>query len=641
MLKIMLRTVGEDKPMTHSAYDLYLFHEGSHAHSYNMLGAHLEEQSGVRGVRFAVWAPHAREVRVAGDFNVWQGDNHLMEHVENSGIWSLFIPGLKTGDLYKYEIVTSEGEVYLKADPYAFQAECRPGTASQVASLDKYAWQDAPWRKEQDGYVSYEGPMLIYEVHLGSWKRNELGEFLTYRDMAEHLVRYVAEMGYTHIELMPVMEHPYDGSWGYQATGYYAVTSRYGSPEDFMYFVDSCHAKGIGVILDWAPGHFCKDAHGLLKFDGTPLFECGWPERGENPGWGTANFDFGKPEVVSFMISNAVFWLEMYHIDGLRVDAVANMLYLDYGREQGKWLPNQYGGRENLEAVAFLKKLNEMVFQYFPQALVIAEESTSWPLVSRPTYLGGLGFNYKWNMGWMNDMLRYMEIDPIHRKWEHNLLTFSLMYAFSENFILPLSHDEVVHGKRSLLNKMPGDYWQKFANLRAFYAFMMAHPGKKLIFMGGEFGQFIEWQDKESLDWHLLDYDMHAKLHQYVRELNFFYRQEPAFWQADYDLQGFQWIDCSDYNNSIVSFFRRDKRGSIIVVVCNFTPVVHENYRIGVPEPGKYRELFNSDGEQYGGSGQSNTALLAAEVLAWHNQACSITIKIPPLAVIYLFCQKE
>ncbi|WP_003540319.1 1,4-alpha-glucan branching protein GlgB [Desulfotomaculum nigrificans] len=614
-------------------YDLYLFHEGSHHHSYRVFGAHPVNQDGVSGVRFSVWAPNAREVRVVGDFNRWQGHNHVM--TKDQGIWTIFVPGLSEGDIYKYEIHSPTGEVLLKADPYGFAAEARPATASRIACLDSYNWGDAGWQQQKKLRSSYDRPLLIYEVHLGSWRRKD-GQFCSYRDLAHELVDYLVDMGYTHVEIMPLMEHPFDGSWGYQITGYYAVTSRYGSPRDFMYFVDQCHQKGIGVILDWVPGHFCKDAHGLRQFDGTPLYESAECLRAENSQWGTLNFDFSKPEVVSYLISNAIFWLDVYHVDGLRVDAVAQMLYLDYGKQGGQWLPNQYGGRENLAAVDFMQRLNRAVFKYFPQALMIAEESTQWPLVTRPTYVGGLGYNYKWNMGWMNDILRYMAMDPVHRKWAHNQLTFSFMYTFSENFILPLSHDEVVHGKKSLLDKMPGDYWQKFANLRALYGYMMAHPGKKLLFMGGEFGQFIEWQYDQSLDWHLLDYDMHRKLHRYTKDLNHFYRQQPALWEHDHDEQGFSWIDPHDYSQSVITFMRKAKSSAdFLIVVCNFTPVLRQGYRIGVPQLGSYTEVFNSDGELYGGSGQSNDTMQAGE-LPWHNQPYSLEIKLPPLATIFI-----
>jgi len=618
-----------------TSYDLYLFHQGSHYRTYEIFGAHLEEMAGEKGVRFCLWAPNAREVRVVGDFNRWQGERHVMTKITPSGIWSVFVPRLKEGDLYKYEIHTDSEQVLLKADPYSFHSEPRPGTASKVFSPQGYEWQDRQWQQNKGTKPVYERPLLIYEVHLGSWRKKD-GQFLSYRELADQLVDYLIRMGYTHVELLPLTEHPLDGSWGYQSTGYYAPTSRYGTPHDFMFFVDQCHQAGLGVILDWVPGHFCKDDHGLRNFDGSPLYEYAAPRRSENEQWGTANFDLGKEEVVSFLISNALFWLDYYHIDGLRVDAVAHMLYLDYGKQEGQWVANQYGGKENLEAIAFLKRLNEAIFKYHPHALVIAEESTTWPLVTRPTYLGGLGFNYKWNMGWMNDMLRYMEMDPIHRKWHHNLLTFSFMYAFSENFILPLSHDEVVHGKKSLLDKMPGDYWQKFANLRAFYGYMMAHPGKKLLFMGGEFGQFSEWQVENNLDWHLLDYDMHKKFQQYVKDLNHFYRQENSLWEQDHSWQGFQWIDPHDYSQSVITFLRKARHPrDYLIIVCNFTPVVREGYRIGVPDLREYTEVFNSDREVYGGSGQINGTLRASRS-AWHNQPYSLEIKIPPLAAVFL-----
>lgn len=618
-----------------SDFDLYLFHEGRQHHSYRFLGAHQTERAEQQGVHFAVWAPNAVKVEVVGDFNAWQGSSHSMERVSSMGVWCLFIPTVASGALYKYDLYTSDGRVLRKADPYAFAAELRPSSASKVTAAVSYEWQDAAWLAQRS--AGYDQPMVIYEVHAGSWKRNEDGSFYTYRQLAAELVPYAAHMGYTHIELLPLAEHPLDASWGYQATGYYAVTSRYGTPEDFMYFVDCCHQAGLGVILDWAPGHFCKDDHGLRQFDGTPLYEHWQVSRAENHGWGTLNFDFSVPEVRSFLISNALFWLDRYHIDGLRVDAVANMLYLDYGKESGEWSPNQYGGRENIEAIAFLRQLNEAVFAEYPQALMAAEESTAWPLVTKPTYVGGLGFNYKWNMGWMNDSLRYMSLDPIHRQFEHHLLTFSLMYAFSENFVLPLSHDEVVHGKKSMLDKMPGDYWQKFANLRAFYGYWLAHPGKKLLFMGGEFGQFIEWNENQSLDWHLVEVDKHQRLQACVRQLQHLYRQQPPLWELDYDWSGFQWIDCHDYSQSVLSFLRKDAAGNFIVVVTNFTPVVRYDYRLGVPAMGRYVEIVNTDAEQWGGSNQINMDLQAAAG-EWHGFPCSLTLKLPPLATVYLRC---
>ncbi len=617
-----------------SGYDRYLFHEGRHFRSYRMLGAQLMEKAGVKGVRFAVWAPNARSVRVAGDFNNWTGDQ--MRRLKSSGIWELFVPGLAQGALYKYQIVSADGTVREKADPYAFRSEVRPKSASLVHGLDDYQWGDSHWQGGERPAGGVNKPLAIYEVHLGSWRRKPDGSFYSYRELAEELSDYAADMGFTHIELLPVAEHPLDASWGYQATGYYAPTSRYGSPDDFKYFVDRCHQRGLGVILDWVPGHFCKDDHGLRLFDGTPQFECGWPARAENRGWGTLNFDFGKPEVWSFLISNAMYWFDVFHLDGLRVDAVANMIYLDYGRQEGgEWLPNEHGGRENLEAIAFLKKLNEVVHYYYPRALVIAEESTAWPLVSRPVYLGGLGFDYKWNMGWMNDTLRYVSLDPVHRQWEHRLLTFSMMYVFSENFLLPLSHDEVVHGKKSLLDKMPGDYWQKFANLRAFYGYFMAHPGKKLLFMGGEFGQFSEWYEARGLDWMLLDYELHGKMHGYVRELVRFYRGDPCMWQNDDNWRGFEWIDCHDSLQSVISFLRRADDGECTVAVTNFTPVVRHGYRIGVPEAGRYREVMNSDRAEFGGSGVTNGEF-CAERQPWHSQPYSVVLTVPPLATVYI-----
>ncbi len=618
-----------------SSYDVHLFHQGNHFYSYRFMGAHLVQEEGRAGVRFNLWAPNAQEVKIAGDFNHWQAQHHPMERVEESGLWTLFIPGLEEGQSYKYQVHTAGGEVLLKADPYAFFSEVRPSSASIICSLDQYSWQDQEWQ-EQKPQGLYDRPVLIYEVHPGSWRLKDGGEFYSYRDLAHELVDYVADMGFTHIELMPLAEHPFDGSWGYQATGYYSVTSRYGSPRDFMYFVDCCHQKGIGVILDWVPGHFCRDGHGLGRFDGTPLFEYADPLRGENHQWGSWNFDLGRPEVHSFLISNAIFWMDIFHLDGLRVDAIASILYRDFNREEGQWEPNQYGGRENLETMEFLKKLNTRVFASFPRALMIAEDSSQYPLVSAPVYLGGLGFNYKWNMGWMNDILRYMEMDPFFRSWHHNLLTFSLWYNYTENFILPLSHDEVVHLKKSLLSKMPGDYWQKFANLRLLLAYMLAHPGKNLLFMGGELGQFDEWQEMKELGWNLLDYPQHRSLHLYVKELNHFYRKEKAFWELDYQREGYQWIDPHDNTQSIITFMRRDREGNFLIVVCNFTPVVHQRYRIGAPYPGNYQEVFNSDQEKYGGSGQKNPELLTAQEFNWHNQPCSLELRMPPLAMIVL-----
>lgn len=618
-------------------YNTYLFHEGTNYFSYLTLGAQLIVEQLGSGVRFAVWAPHAREVRVVGDFNHWNGCHHRMVKVNDGGIWSIFINDVKEGDLYKYEIHTQRGEVLLKSDPYGFFAEQRPNTASVVYNLQNYNWQDEDWQREKRCINLFQQPILIYEVHLGSWRRKENNNFLSYYELANQLIDYVLEMGYTHIELMPITEHPLDGSWGYQTTGYFSATSRFGSPRDLMYFIDQCHQRGIGVILDFVPGHYCLDAHGLSFFDGTPLFENENPLRSENKQWGTANFDFTKPEVWSFLISSAVFWLDVFHIDGFRVDAVANMLYLDYAKQPGQWVSNIYGGNENLEAVAFMKKLNEVIFEHFPNTLMIAEESSQWPMITQPTYIGGLGYNFKWNMGWMNDILEYMQLDSIHKKWYHNKLTFSFMYTYSENYFLPLSHDEVVHGKKSLLNKMPGNYWEKFANLRLLYSYMFSHPGKKLLFMGGEFGQFSEWQCEQSLDWHLLNYDMHKKLHTFAKDLNHFYRNHRSLWELDHDVRGLDLIDANDSNQSIITLMRRGKSANdYLIVVCNFTPIPRYNYRIGVPQLVTYQEVFNSDAAEYGGSNFRNNAILSAENMQWHNKPYSLEVNIPPLAAIFI-----
>ncbi|MBP2629777.1 MAG: 1,4-alpha-glucan branching protein GlgB [Firmicutes bacterium] len=626
---------------TLSDYDLYLYHQGTNYHSYQMFGAHCVSENGEEGVRFSVWAPNAQEISVVGDFNNWQQGSHRMARIDDSSIWVLFVANITVGTVYKYAIQTNAGYTVLKTDPYGFYAEIRPNTASIVYDLGKFQWSDQKWQKEKKEHTVYETPMLTYELHLGSWRRNGQGDFLTYRESAEELVAYVKQMHYTHIELMPLCEYPFDGSWGYQATGYYAVTSRYGEPCDFMYLVNLCHENNIGVILDWVPGHFCRDEHGLRHFDGGPLYESNNSKRAENYEWGTTNFDYGRTEVQSFLISNAMFFFELYHIDGLRIDAVANMLYLNYGRKEEDREINKYGGDGNLEAMEFLRKLNHAIFEKHPNALMIAEESTSWPLISKPVYMGGMGFNFKWNMGWMNDMLRYMSMDPIYRQFHHNLVTFSFMYAFSENFVLPLSHDEVVHGKCSLINKMPGDYWQKFANLRAFYSYWLAHPGKKLLFMGSEFGQFIEWKYDDSLDWHLLDYPMHHKLHEYVKQSNAFYCEQTSFWQIDCDWQGFEWIDCNDNRNSVISFIRKGKDPKdFVIVICNFTPAVHQDYRVGVPLDGTYIEAFNSDSENFGGSNVINEGDFIPEKVAWHGKKESIRITIPPLATIYLKLKK-
>lgn len=624
-----------DKLPVITDYDVHLFHEGRHFRSYNMLGAHfIVTPDGTQQVQFAVWAPHAKQVSVVGNFNSWNGAAHKMSKIKDSGIWRLVVPALAVGDIYKYEVVTKRGKRLLKADPFAFAAEMRPGTASVIQSSEGYIWHDDAWVAGQKSAAA-NGPIVIYEVHLGSWKQSEQGVFPSYRDLARELIDYVCKMGFTHIELMPLAEHPLDASWGYQATGYYAPTSRYGKPDDLRYFIDCCHQRGIGVIMDWVPGHFCKDDHGLRAFDGTKLFEGDDAKRAENLGWGTLNFDFSRPEVWSFLISNALYWMDFFHIDGLRVDAVANMLYLDYGREAGDWTANRFGGRENLEAVDFFKKLNEAVHLHYPSCLIIAEESTAWPAVTRPVHLGGLGFDYKWNMGWMNDLLRYMSHDPVHRKWHHNLLTFSLTYAFAETYMLPLSHDEVVHGKKSLLDKMPGEYWQKFANLRAFYAYFIAHPGKKLLFMGGEFGHYAEWQEWRGLDWQLLDYEMHKKMQLFTEKLFHMYRQEPALWELDHSWQGFEWIDCNDSDHSVIAFLRLSAKGEAIIAVCNFTAAVYREYRIGVPQPGCYREVLNSDSPDFGGSGHGQKTL-QAERLEWHGREYSLAMTLPPLTTIFL-----
>ncbi|WP_308578396.1 1,4-alpha-glucan branching protein GlgB [uncultured Selenomonas sp.] len=622
-----------------SEFDLYLFHQGTNYHAQEMLGAHFLERDGKRGVRFAVWAPNAKAVSVVGAFNDWNTLLNPMNRIADGEIWETFVEGLGEGEIYKYAIEPQWGGPHImKADPYGFYAEKKPQTASRTYDMTKYEWQDGAWQEQKARETSYERPMLTYEVHAGSWRRTLEGEYLSYREMADQLIGYVKDMNYTHIEFMPLCEHPYDGSWGYQATGYFAVTSRYGMPDDFRYLVDTAHQNGIAIIMDWVPGHFCKDEQGLRRFDGKNLYESDNETRAENREWGTTNFDYGRTEVQSFLISNALFWLEEFHIDGLRIDAVANMLYLNYGRRDGEWQPNKYGDTGNLEAMDFLKKLNETIFKYHPHALMIAEESTSWPLISKPVYMGGMGFNYKWNMGWMNDMLDYVSLDPIYRKWNQDKITFSLMYAFSENFVLPLSHDEVVHGKRSLIEKMPGDYWQKFAGLRGFFGYWIAHPGKKLLFMGGEFGHFIEWNFDDSMDWHLVEqYPMHTKMLAYSKALNKFYVENTCFWQVDFD-----WIDCNDNENSIIALVRRaDDPSDFLVCVHNFTPEVHQGYRIGVPTKGTYVEVFNSDEEAYGGSGVVNAGDLVSEDYAYHGREQSIVITVPPLASTFYRLKRQ
>jgi 1,4-alpha-glucan branching enzyme len=620
-------------------FDLHLLGEGSHWQSYDKFGAHVREIAGVQGVQFAVWAPNALRVSVVGDFNRWDGRMHPMRSRGNSGIWEMFIPEQRDGVVYKYEIRSRLGELpFLKADPYAFEAELRPKSGSVVSTLEGYGWNDEAWMNARGKRDWLAQPISIYEVHLGSWRRvpEEGNRWLSYREIADQLIPYVKQMGYTHIELLPVMEHPFDGSWGYQTIGYFAATSRYGKPKDFMYLVDRCHQENIGVLLDWTPAHFPADAHGLAEFDGTHLYEHADPRQGRHPDWGTLVFNYGRSEVRGFLLSSALFWLDKYHIDGLRVDAVASMLYLDYSRRAGEWIPNEFGGRENLAAISFLKRLNEVANERHAGVLMVAEESTAWPAVSRPTYLGGLGFTFKWNMGWMNDTLSYFSQNAIYRKYQHNRMTFSMLYAFTENFVLPLSHDEVVHGKRSLIDKMPGDLWQQFANLRLLYAYMCAHPGKKLLFMGGEFGQRGEWYHAASLDWNLLGYPEHRGLQQLVADLNSIYRREAALHEVDFDWQGFQWIDCNDADASVLSFLRRARNPQdFLVVAANFTPVARENYRVGVPEPGWYREIFNSDAEFYAGSNYGNGGGVMAEPVPWMGMEYSLPLRLPPLAALY------
>ncbi len=627
-------------PPVLSDFDLHLMGEGTHYQKYEKLGAHPIEHQGVRGVAYALWAPNARRVSVVGDFNHWDGRCHPMRVRGGSGIWEIFIPGHVEGEIYKYEIKSNfHNFLGLKADPYAFYSEVRPRTASKVHDINKYLWGDGDWIATREKQQRLDTPMAVYEVHLGSWRRkpDEDNRMLTYSELAEQLVDYVKQMGFTHIELLPVMEHPLDESWGYQVTGYFAPTSRHGKPEEFMALVDRCHQNGIGVIMDWVPAHFPTDAHGLAYFDGTHLYEHADPRRGEHKDWGTRIFNYGRNEVRSFLWNSALYWLDKYHADGLRVDAVASMLYLDYSRKPGEWIPNQYGGNEDLDAIDFIKRFNELAHQRHPGILTIAEESTAWAGVSRPTYVGGLGFSLKWNMGWMHDTLLYFSKDPVFRRYHHNNLTFSLLYAFNENFVLVLSHDEVVHGKRALLSKMPGDTWQQFANLRALYALMYAHPGKKMLFMGGEFGQWIEWNSNKSLDWNLLDYEPHRKLQQFVATLNRLYKAEPALHQVDFEWTGFEWVDFQDVDNSILVFLRRARnRDDYLVVACNFTPVVHRGYRVGVPRTGFHREVLNSDAPEFGGGGVLNFPGSEAQPLAWHNQPCSLELTLPPLSVVIL-----
>jgi len=623
--------------------DLHLVGEGRHEELYAWLGAHVREVEGVVGVAFAVWAPNARSVSVVGDFNLWDGRLHPMRSLGASGIWELFVPGAEPGARYKFELRDRSSAIRLKADPVAFATEAPPQTAS-VVHRSEHAWDDDAWLEERRSSVPHDGPMSIYEVHLGSWRLNPLegNRPLTYRELAAELATYVKDLGFTHVELLPVMEHPFAGSWGYQVTGYYAPTARFGSPDDFCAFVDHLHGEGVGVILDWVPAHFPRDEFALARFDGTALYEHDDPRRGEHPDWGTLVFNLGRNEVRSFLLANALYWLREYHADGLRVDAVASMLYLDYSREDGQWVANAFGGREDLDAVSFLKELNEVVYGREPGIVSAAEESTAWPGVSRPTYVGGLGFGFKWNMGWMHDTLDYFRRDPVYRRFRHHQLTFSLVYAFSENFILPLSHDEVVHGKGSLLGKMPGDRWQQLANLRALYAFMWAHPGKKLLFMGGELAQEREWSHDASLDWHLLERPEHAGIQSLVRDLNRLYRGEPALWEVDFDGAGFAWIEPNDAAANVLAFARRSRDGErVVVCVLNLSPVSRHGYRLGLPRSGRWRELLNTDSEWYGGSNVGNVGGVEADAVPWHDQAFSAEVSLPPLGAVWFSPEKQ
>ena len=619
-------------------YDLHLLAEGAHYRSYEKLGAHPGRQDGVEGTHFAVWAPNAAHVSVVGDFNAWNPAAHRMRRRAEAGVWEAFVSAARPGHLYKYEIASRRGgRAAQKVDPYAFASELRPGTASMVCDLSGYEWRDGGWLADRRKRNARDAPLSIYEVHLGSWRRlTGAGAGASYRELAADLADYVSDLGFTHVELLPVAEHPLDESWGYQTVGYFAPTSRFGTPHDFKAFVDGLHRRGIGVILDWAPAHFPKDEHGLARFDGTHLYEHADPRQRDHPHWGTLIFNYGRREVRNFLISSALFWLAEYHVDGLRVDAVASMLYLDYGREAGEWVPNRHGGNENLEAIDFLRRLNEQVQATCPDAMTIAEESTAWPLVTRPTHAGGLGFGYKWNMGWMNDVLQYASKDPVYRRHHHDDLTFGLTYAFRENFVLALSHDEVVHGKRSLLDKMPGDDWQRHANLRLLYGYMFGHPGKQLLFMGGELGQRLEWNPAAGLDWDLLDAPLHRGLQRWVRDLNRLHRSEPALHEVDFEPAGFEWIDCHDRERSVLSFLRRSRRGEVLLVVCNWTPVPRSGYRVGAPAGGAWRELLNSDAACYGGGGCGNLGRAIAAGPPCHDRPHSLDLTLPPLGVIFL-----
>ncbi|HOK40910.1 MAG TPA: 1,4-alpha-glucan branching protein GlgB [bacterium] len=618
-------------------FDRYLFNRSRHYKIYEKLGAHVKVINGKKGVFFSVWAPNAKRVSVIGNFNNWDGRRDQMELLKDSGVWVLFKPGLDVGELYKFEIKTKKGKILQKSDPYAFYSEVRPKTASIVYTLEDFKWNDNQWIEERQNKSIYTRPLSIYEVHLGSWQRieEENNRFLTYSEYVDRLIPYVKEMGFTHIELLPIEEHPFDGSWGYQVTGYFAPTSRFGSPHQLQYFIDKCHQAGIGVILDWVPAHFPKDPHGLIQFDGTHLYEHADPRQGEHPDWGTKIFNYGRYEVRNFLISNALYWIDKFHFDGLRVDAVAAMLYLDYSRKPGEWIPNKYGGRENLEAIEFLKHLNSVVHKYFPGVMMIAEESTAWPGVSKPVYSGGLGFDFKWNMGWMHDVIEYMKKDPIYRKYHHRELTFSFLYAWSEHFILPFSHDEVVHRKGSMIRKMPGDEWQRFANLRALYTYMWTHPGKKMLFMGQEFGQKREWSESRQLDWYLLKYPFHQKLKNFVKDLNALYKREKALWEVDFHPSGFDGINCDDCDNSVLSFIRyaNDKKDFLVIAI-NFTPVPRYKYILGVPEFCFYKEIFNSNSENYGGSNLGNNGGVMAKKIGAYRKPYSIEIVAPPLGAV-------